>query len=626
MADFETIDIRLDTANAAIPPVRLHAGDINGRTLVVHPTDNGRKFADGEVTARLTWNPDRSDPVSAGGSMAFSSTSADGLIDTFNLPVPRDLLAHAGAEPVLGIELTRTASGNVICSRNIPVIVEPAVLNADAPAIADPLLELHNAAATAKQAAADAKTAVDTANQVIDGASIDAGTTSTLLPSQEARSALKGTGLKRTLDLGIPRGRGIAGVTATGLEAGAEPTASATLNDDGDYNLALGIPAGAKGDTGPAGGFPRVATVDVESNGTVNVSDLHPSDNVKAGESVLDADGDTYTITSVADGVAHVGPALTNLKGPAGDAGAIASATTAGVVKVGSGLDIAADGTLSAQAYTLPKASAYTLGGIRLGNTLTANADGIANVDTQALPTASATTAGVVKVGKTMTIANDGTLDASGGAAGAKYPGVLWFNDLTSTPDPHYSTFSLPCTVYHPKENPANIVFVVDSFGSDLPYAAYGGEAPVTGVMTATLETIWSPIFGGTGYLDVADVDASTVSAAADMPFVYESKGTLRLGVVQFAAFGQKSVTSDAVFPKVTFTFPDTIEGVDPPKNKKTFALPSVGFKWILKPAPAADAPAAAAAVKAPAAGSAKKWTLSFAGQPAADAGGKAVA
>lgn len=55
-----------------------------------------------------------------------------------------------------------------------------------------------------------------------------------------------------------------------------------------------------------------------------------------------------------------------------------ATTTTLGGVKVGSGLSVAADGTLSADAqeYTLPIATATTLGGVKLSNDFTADADG----------------------------------------------------------------------------------------------------------------------------------------------------------------------------------------------------------------------------------------------------------
>lgn len=56
----------------------------------------------------------------------------------------------------------------------------------------------------------------------------------------------------------------------------------------------------------------------------------------------------------------------------------IATSSTLGAVKVGSGLVVASDGTLSANQYTLPVASPATLGGVKIdGNGLTITTDGV---------------------------------------------------------------------------------------------------------------------------------------------------------------------------------------------------------------------------------------------------------
>lgn len=63
----------------------------------------------------------------------------------------------------------------------------------------------------------------------------------------------------------------------------------------------------------------------------------------------------------------------------------IASATTLGGVKVGSGLSITGDGTLSATPYSLPIASASTLGGIKIGSQLSIAGDGTLSASAQSL-------------------------------------------------------------------------------------------------------------------------------------------------------------------------------------------------------------------------------------------------
>ena len=59
-----------------------------------------------------------------------------------------------------------------------------------------------------------------------------------------------------------------------------------------------------------------------------------------------------------------------------------ATATTLGGVKVGTGLNIAPDGTLSAaEQYALPAATATTLGGVKVGDGLTVDNEGKLSVD-----------------------------------------------------------------------------------------------------------------------------------------------------------------------------------------------------------------------------------------------------
>ena len=89
-----------------------------------------------------------------------------------------------------------------------------------------------------------------------------------------------------------------------------------------------------------------------------------------------------------------------------------ATATTLGGVKVGTGLNIAPDGTLSAaEQYALPAATADQLGGVKVGTGLNIAPDGTLSAAEQyALPAATATTLGGVKVGDYLDIAPDGTI------------------------------------------------------------------------------------------------------------------------------------------------------------------------------------------------------------------------
>ena len=117
-----------------------------------------------------------------------------------------------------------------------------------------------------------------------------------------------------------------------------------------------------------------------------------------------------------------------------------ASADTAGMVKVGNGLSINADGVLSNNnptPYTLPSATTTTKGGVAVGEGLHLAADGYTLVNDNPtvynLPTASADTKGGVKASSTLNVASDGTAtvpDASTTVAGVvKYTAPIYKND-----------------------------------------------------------------------------------------------------------------------------------------------------------------------------------------------------
>jgi hypothetical protein len=102
----------------------------------------------------------------------------------------------------------------------------------------------------------------------------------------------------------------------------------------------------------------------------------------------------------------------------------IANTTTLGGIKVGSGLSINGLGILSAtvtSTYVLNTATSTTLGGIKIGAGLVASPDGtVSAVSTSSytLPIASTTTLGGIKVGTNLSISPDGTLNANTSTAG----------------------------------------------------------------------------------------------------------------------------------------------------------------------------------------------------------------
>lgn len=91
-----------------------------------------------------------------------------------------------------------------------------------------------------------------------------------------------------------------------------------------------------------------------------------------------------------------------------------ATSSTKGVVKIGRNLTIDASGVLSAVTggYTLPTASTSVLGGIKIGKNLSIDGNGIVDaLDSYKLPPATASLLGGVTVGTSLTVTTTGLID-----------------------------------------------------------------------------------------------------------------------------------------------------------------------------------------------------------------------
>ena len=104
-----------------------------------------------------------------------------------------------------------------------------------------------------------------------------------------------------------------------------------------------------------------------------------------------------------------------------------ATDTQLGGVKIGSGVNVTDDGTISVDQYSLPTASSSTLGGVKAGSNVTIAGDGTLSLDQQdiigalgftpadsatggyTLPQATASTLGGVKIGSNINV-NQGTI------------------------------------------------------------------------------------------------------------------------------------------------------------------------------------------------------------------------
>lgn len=133
--------------------------------------------------------------------------------------------------------------------------------------------------------------------------------------------------------------------------------------------------------------------------------------------------------------------------GPKGDTGTYvpvtATSVTLGGVKIGQGISITADGTISATTatqYILPPATLTSLGGVRIGNGISVSDTGTISAEVYSLPTASNTVLGGVKIGAGVNISN-GVISVTTGAFALQTAtntilgGVKVGTGLSSTPD-----------------------------------------------------------------------------------------------------------------------------------------------------------------------------------------------
>lgn len=65
----------------------------------------------------------------------------------------------------------------------------------------------------------------------------------------------------------------------------------------------------------------RLTSVNMSASGTAAITSLTPQTNIKVGDTVIDPDGEVFSITAIAGSTFTVGAKLTSLKGPKGDQG-----------------------------------------------------------------------------------------------------------------------------------------------------------------------------------------------------------------------------------------------------------------------------------------------------------------
>lgn len=213
---FRRIVIEIDTANDYIAPIILSRGDVNGRTLVVKLTDNGKPVTNTDgLVVKLAYR-------SAGQTSGWVKTMTKvGGYDTaaWSCSAPGSVLNSEYA--IMCIQICQ--GSDVVCSRTFRAAVDKPIIN----------LNPGTDEGDAVKALQEMLASLDEQQAKFDAAEKKR--------EQDFRSAA--TKVNASV---------ITNVNVTTLGPGSEATVSIVKGESGQA-LTLGIPKGAKGDTGAKG-------------------------------------------------------------------------------------------------------------------------------------------------------------------------------------------------------------------------------------------------------------------------------------------------------------------------------------------------------------------------------------
>lgn len=213
---FRRIVIEIDTANDYIAPIILSRGDVNGRTLVVKLTDNGKPVTNTDgLVVKLAYR-------SAGQTSGWVKTMTKvGGYDTaaWSCSAPGSVLSSEYA--IMCIQICQ--GSDVVCSRTFRAAVDKPIIN----------LNPGTDEGDAVKALQEMLASLDEQQAKFDAAEKKR--------EQDFRSAA--TKVNASV---------ITNVNVTTLGPGSEATVSIVKGESGQA-LTFGIPKGAKGDTGAKG-------------------------------------------------------------------------------------------------------------------------------------------------------------------------------------------------------------------------------------------------------------------------------------------------------------------------------------------------------------------------------------
>lgn len=259
----------------------------------------------------------------------------------------------------------------------------------------------------------------------------------------------------------------------------------------------------------------------------------------------------------------------------------VASSSTLGGVKIGSGLTVAEDGTISAAAaYTLPTASSTTKGGIKVGTGLTMSSETLNHSNSITAKTAYGSTATTASANGGKIVVTDVKYDAQGHITGSTdrtitlsqitytLAGLMGSTAKGSATQPVYwnGTAWTNTTYTLGKSVPADAKFTDTVYSLPTASSTLGG-VKTTSTVSATTGLTACPIIDGVVYYKdtnntytLAGLVGSTAIGTATNPIYWDGskfvKTTYTLG---------KSVPADAKFTDTVYSLPtasSTLGGV----------------------------------------------------------------
>lgn len=176
-----------------------------------------------------------------------------------------------------------------------------------------------NAAGAAQVKAVETAGATQTANAKAQADAAAASATAAANAKKAAETAKAGADTARS---GAESAK-TAAVTAQGMAETAANTATTKATEATTKASEAAQAAQAAAESAKTAAYAmRLTSANMSASGTAAISSLTPSTNAKVGDTVIDPDGEVFSITAVSGGNFTVGAKLTSLKGPQGIRGA----------------------------------------------------------------------------------------------------------------------------------------------------------------------------------------------------------------------------------------------------------------------------------------------------------------